>query len=99
MTQRISLNGSDWLYKDFVGEDWIWRDAEKPDTKDARWWRKGTVPGSVLHDLWQNGETPDPFFERNSLLVEWVPERTWVYKKSFRAEEKLQGQRIQLFFK
>ncbi|MDB4866942.1 MAG: hypothetical protein JWR03_1275 [Cohnella sp.] len=99
MTQRISLNGSDWLYKDFVGEDWIWRDAEKPDTKDVRWWRKGTVPGTVLHDVWQNGETPDPFFERNSLLVEWVPERTWVYKKSFRADEKLRGQRIQLHFK
>ncbi|TJY43561.1 hypothetical protein E5161_06720 [Cohnella pontilimi] len=99
MTQRIELNGSDWWYKDFVGEDWIWRDAEKPDTKDVRWWRQGTVPGTVLHDVWKNGETPDPFFERNSLLVEWVPERTWLYKKSFFVEEKLRGQRVQLHFK
>ncbi|WP_123040254.1 glycoside hydrolase family 2 protein [Cohnella candidum] len=99
MSLRIDLNGSDWLFKDFVGEDWIWRDAEKPDSNDVRWWRKGTVPGTVLHDVWKNGETPDPFFERNSLLVEWVPERTWVYKKWFHADEKLKGRRIQLHFK
>lgn len=99
MTERICLNGSDWLFKDFVGEDWIWRNAEKPNTLDVRWWRKGTVPGTVLHDVWQNGETPDPYYERNSLLVEWVPERTWVYKKTFRAEERLRGKRIRLHFK
>ncbi|WP_276357151.1 glycoside hydrolase family 2 protein [Cohnella caldifontis] len=98
MNGRISLNGSDWLFKDFVGEDWVWRDAEKPDSKDVRWWRKGTVPGTVLHDVWQNGETPDPYFERNSLLAEWVPERTWVYKKWFPVDEKLRGQRIRLHF-
>ncbi|MFK7693205.1 glycosyl hydrolase 2 galactose-binding domain-containing protein [Paenibacillus sp. HJGM_3] len=98
MTYRIELNGSDWLMKDFIGEDWIWRHAEKPDTKDVRWWRKGTVPGTVLHDLWRNGETPDPLFERNSLLVEWVPQRTWIYKKTFTVEETLRGRRIQLCF-
>jgi len=96
---RIDLNGSDWLFKDFVGEDWVWRNAEKPDSRDARWWRKGTVPGTVLHDVWKSGGTPDPYFERNSLLVEWVPERTWVYKKSFRVGEALRGRRIQLHFK
>lgn len=98
MQQRIDLNGSDWLYKDFVGEDWVWRNAEKPDTRDVRWWRKGTVPGTVLHDLWQNGEVPDPYFERNSLLVEWVPERTWVYKKTFEIDAALKGYRIRLRF-
>ncbi|PYI53528.1 glycoside hydrolase family 2 protein [Paenibacillus flagellatus] len=95
---RISLNGSDWLYKDFLGEDWVWRHAEKPDTRDVRWWRTGTVPGSVHHDLWANGELPDPYFERNSLLAEWVPERTWVYKKTFRADLGWKGRRVRLRF-
>src|SRR3954468_21008858 len=99
LTHYIDLNGSDWLMKDFVGEDWIWRNAEKPDSKDVRWWRKGTVPGTVLHDLWQNGEVQDPMLERNSLLAEWVPQRTWVYKKTFHADSDLQGRRIQLHCK
>ncbi|SDO39236.1 beta-mannosidase [Paenibacillus sp. yr247] len=97
--KQILLNGSDWLYKDFLGEDWIWRNAEKPDTKDYRWWREGTVPGTVLYDLWQNGEVSDPYFERNSLLAEWVPERTWIYKKSFDVDASLLGQSVQLHFK
>lgn len=99
MTQRVDLNGSDWTFKDFVGEDWVWRDAAIPDTKDVRWWRQGTVPGTVLYDCWKNGETPDPFFERNSMLVEWVPARTWCYRKTFYADESWQGRRIRLHFK
>jgi beta-mannosidase len=99
MTVRIDLNGSDWLFKDFVGEDWVWRHAVEPNSRDVRWWRQGTVPGTVLHDVWLSGETPDPYFERNSLLVEWVPERTWVYKRTFHVDEKLRGRRVQLHFK
>jgi beta-mannosidase len=99
VSRRIDLNGGDWLFKDFVGEDWIWRDSVQPNTPDVRWWRKGTVPGTVLHDLLRNGEVPDPYYERNSLLVEWVPERTWVYRKSFAVDESLRGRRVQLHFK
>jgi len=95
---RLSLNGSDWEFKDFVGEDWIWRNSEKPDTKDVRWWRRGTVPGSVLHDLLTSGEVPDPHFERNSLLVEWVPQRTWIYRKRFEVPAAMRGQRLRLCF-
>lgn len=38
------------------------------------------MPGSVLDDLWRAGEVPDPYFERNSLLLEWAPARAWVYR-------------------
>lgn len=79
----LSLAGPDWEMKDFVGLDWVWRDSVKPDTRDTRWWRPATVPGSVLHDLWRQGAVPDPYFERNSLLVEWVPARSWVFRKVF----------------
>jgi len=95
---RFSLDGNDWEMKDFVGEDWIWRNSEKPDTKDVRWWRRGTVPGSVLHDLLALGEVPDPYYERNSLLVEWVPQRTWLYRKRFTLPASFRGQRLRLNF-
>ncbi len=95
---RIYLDGNDWMFKEFVGLDWVWRNSEKPNTKDVRWWYKATVPGSVLHDLWQAGKVPDPHYELNSKLVEWVPERTWVYKKSFSVPEKLSGKKITLCF-
>lgn len=98
MSQRILLNGSDWQFKAFYGEDWRWRDAHKPDTRDTRHWFQGSVPGSVHHDLWQNDEIPDPYFERNSLLLEWIPQRTWIYKKRFFVPDELRGKRLTLHF-
>ena len=95
---HISLNGDDWQFKDFVGEDWRLRRAHMPDTTDTRWWRRGCVPGSVQQDLWQLDEIPDPYYERNSLLIEWVPQRTWVYKKSFSVPDELRGRRVVLCF-
>jgi beta-mannosidase len=96
MSQIISLNGADWLFKEFYGEDWRWRNAHLPDSRDRRGWRRGTVPGSPYHDLWQLGELPNPYFERNTLSCEWVAQRTWLYKKTFPAAESWRGQRLQL---
>jgi beta-mannosidase len=98
MNEQISLNGVDWLFKGYLGEDWLWRNAHKPGSRDAHGWTPGSVPGSVQHDLWQYDEIPDPYFERNSLLIEWVPERTWLYKKSFTIGESYRGRRIRLCF-
>ncbi len=95
---RLSLNGSDWTFKGFYGEDWNWRKSHQPDTMDKRHWKLGAVPGSVQNDLWLAGEVPDPYFERNSLLMEWVPQRTWLYKKAFRAPADWRCQRVQLRF-
>ena len=67
-------------------------------TGDVRWWYPAEVPGSVLHDLMENGLVPDPYYEMNSKLAEWVPDRTWVYKKEFFVPEDLEGKRITLVF-
>ena len=96
--QKISLNGTDWLFKEFVGLDWVWRNSVNPDTRDTRWWYPAKVPGSVLKDLMDNRMVPDPYFELNSKLVEWVPARTWVYKKSFRLPAGIEGKEITLCF-
>lgn len=95
---HISLNGADWQCKGYYGEDWRWRDAHRPATRDSRHWLPASVPGSVHHDLWRAGEIPNPYFERNSLLMEWVPARTWLYRRSFTIDPALRGARIRLVF-
>ncbi|MCZ7575223.1 MAG: hypothetical protein M5U01_42275 [Ardenticatenaceae bacterium] len=99
MNRRVLLNGNDWQLKGFIGEDWMWHNVHKPGSPDVRWWHRGTVPGSVHNDLWRAGEIPDPYYERNSLLIEWVPERTWVYKKTFFVDRTEKGKRVHLHFK
>src|ERR1051325_1031777 len=98
MNKHISLNGSDWLFKDFYGEDWRWRDAHKPNTLDTLGWRIGSVPGCPDHDLLTLGEIPDPYVDRNSLLIEWIPQRTWLYKKTFTVGNEVKGKQVQLHF-
>ncbi|HEY3473458.1 MAG TPA: glycoside hydrolase family 2 protein [Anaerolineales bacterium] len=98
MSKRISLNGSDWFFKDFYGEDWRWRTSHLPDSGDRRHWRVGSVPGCPQYDLWKLGEIPDPYIERNSLLNEWIPQRTWLYKKTFTVSGEYKGKRIYLHF-
>jgi beta-mannosidase len=95
---RISLNGNDWSFKGFLDAAWQHEDAIDTHPDDALGWHVGTVPGSVQHDLWQCGEVPDPYWERNSLLLEWVPERTWVYTKSFVVDGAQRGNRVRLCF-
>jgi beta-mannosidase len=98
MRRRISLNASDWHFKEFYGEDWRWRNSHMPDSRDLRGWRVGSVPGCPQHDLWKAGEIPDPYIERNSLLSEWISQRTWLYKKTFIVDEQVKGQHVWLHF-
>src|SRR5215208_1176561 len=98
MSSRIYLNGSDWLVKGFYGEDWRWRGSHLPDSRDQRHWRVGSVPGCPHYDLWKSGEIPDPYVERNSLLSEWIPQRTWLYKKNFTVDEEIKGKQVHLHF-
>lgn len=95
---KISLNGNDWKIKDFLGEDWIWRNSEKRNTRDIRFWKPAQVPGTVTDDMLRCGAISDVHFEKNSLLAEWIPERTWVYRKEFIIEESLENKKVMLGF-
>jgi beta-mannosidase len=73
-----SLDGADWQVKGCLGDEWQWHVA-KP--WEAPGWLPARVPGSVQDDLMRAGEVPDLYVERNSRLAEWVPERSWVYRR------------------
>jgi beta-mannosidase len=78
---RASLDGDDWQVRGFLGVDAASAAAERA-RDDVRGWLPASVPGSIVDDLWHAGEVPDPYVERNSLAIEWVPERAWLYRRS-----------------
>lgn len=94
---RISLNGTDWQIKDYYGADWRWRNVHRTPKPEAGWY-PAAVPGTVAFDVWQARAIPDPYFELNSRLIEWIPARTWVYRRLFTVDASWQGQRAQLRF-
>jgi len=57
------------------------------------------VPGSVYDDLFRAGLIPDPYYERNSLLCEWVANRFWSYQNTFAVPESIRGTRVRLVLK
>ena len=94
MRRSIDLDG-EWQRRDFLDEAWRWSDALAPTAPAAAvdgppvqagvsaGWRPGRVPGSTIDDAWRGGEVPNPYVDRGSLAAEWVPQRTWLYRRSF----------------
>ena len=69
----------EWQLRGCLGDEWEWHVGPgKP--WDAPGWLPARVPGSVLDDVVRAGLAPSPYHERDSLLCEWVPERSWVYR-------------------
>ena len=55
---------------------------------------KATVPGSIYMDLWKAGYIQNPYFDMNSILCEWVPQRWWIYNTNIKISEELKGRNI-----
>ena len=62
-------------------------------------WIDAEVPGSIHMDLLNAGLIEDPYFEKNSLMCEWVPNRWWVYTTAFTIDEDNYSKQIFLVFK
>ena len=77
MKKIIDLNG-EWEFK-VCSESFI------PDELKRKLfnWQVAFVPGVVHLDLLRSGLIPDPFFETNENLVQWVDKVDWVYRKRF----------------
>lgn len=98
MVTRISLDGSDWRCKAYLGEEWRWRRAFAADSNDTWGWLPATVPGSVIADLVRAGAAPDPLVDRNSRGVEWAATRSWVYRRDLSLPQPLDGRRVVVHF-
>jgi beta-mannosidase len=108
MRRTIALDG-EWERRDFLDEAWRWSDAlagandvaagDGPPAKAgiSSGWRTARVPGSAIDDAWRGGEVPNPYVDRASLGAEWVPERTWVYRRGLVADPS-DGERATLRF-
>jgi beta-mannosidase len=83
---RAAVELSDgWQLRGCLGREWEWHvGLDKP--WDAPGWLPARVPGSVIDDLWRAGQVPNPYYERNSLQLEWVWQRSWVYRCRFVAD-------------
>ena len=58
---------------------WQFRDATKQSP-----WRSASVPGCVHTDLRRHKLIPDPFWGTNELELQWIEERDWEYRATFK---------------
>ena len=94
---RSTVLDDGWQLRGCLGDTWRWlcgpdRPADEPG------WIPARVPGTVLDDLHRAGQVPDPFVGRNSLAAEWVPQRTWLYRRTLELAPLTPGQRAVLRF-
>ncbi|WP_165974338.1 glycoside hydrolase family 2 protein [Nonomuraea deserti] len=89
-----------WELRGFLGDDWQLHRAQlhARDGRGAGGWVPASVPGSVLADLLAAGQVPSPYVGRQSLLSEWVSQRTWVYRTRLSAPDMAPGERAYLEF-
>ncbi len=60
-------------------------------------WMSATVPGTVHTDLMAHELIPDPFYESNEALVQWIENEDWEYITTFElSEELLKNQHCEL---
>lgn len=51
------------------------------------------VPGTVHQDLMRNHLIPDPYYQTNEQLVQWVEDKDWEYKNTFICDEQIAAYR------
>lgn len=76
--QRLSLAAAAWRFRDASTKKWL----------------PAVVPGCVHTDLLRAGLIPDPFWAANELSLQWIEERTWEYRSTFRVPASLRGEDI-----
>jgi beta-mannosidase len=64
-------------------------DGEWQFRREGGEWRPGAVPGGVYTDLLNADVIPDPFVEDDELVVQWVGESDWTYRRTVDIDERL----------
>lgn len=62
---------------------WVFRDKGEAE------WHAARVPGTVHTDLRDSKLIEDPYFGCNEEQLQWIGERTWIYKTVFSADSSL----------
>jgi beta-mannosidase len=86
-----------WQVRGALGDTWHWLCGPGRPPGEAGW-LPARVPGTVLDDVHRAGLVPDPRHAENSLAAEWVPQRTWIYRRHLRVARLGPGQRALLRF-
>ncbi|MEV8565448.1 sugar-binding domain-containing protein [Streptomyces sp. NPDC051322] len=74
-----------WELRACLGDTWRWLCGPgRPDGEPD--WFPARVPGSVLDDLRRSRQITDPYVGLNSLRSEWVPQRSWLYRRPLRVD-------------
>ncbi|KAK2004343.1 family 2 glycosyl hydrolase [Colletotrichum falcatum] len=60
-----------------------WAFRQQDDVSENPWLPVPKVPSQVHVDLLANNKIPDSFLDMNELAIQWVAEKTWVYRTSF----------------
>src|SRR5688572_24279647 len=71
---------------------WQFRNAT-----DRTSWKAAVVPGCVHRDLLRQNLIPDPFWAANELELQWIEDKAWEYRTTFRVPAALlQEERVEL---
>lgn len=63
-----------------LDQGWSFRAQDWPSSE---WLPVQQMPSQVHMDLLAHGKIPDPYKDMNELAVQWVGEKTWVYRLQF----------------
>ena len=97
---NISLNGKDWSLKGWLPYSVKFNKESGIDFEVSHFmdWIHAEVPGSVHNDLLKAGIIDDPYYELNALKNEWVENKWWHYKKTFKLPVGQEGKKARLVF-
>lgn len=70
------------LVSTLIKENWKFKDV---CDEDSQYRYVAQFPTNIHLDLIHHGIIPDPYFAKNELDVQWVGEKDWVYKVSFKS--------------
>ncbi|UNI14109.1 Beta-mannosidase [Purpureocillium takamizusanense] len=67
-----------------ISSGWTFRQQDGPSEE---WLPVSQVPSQIHMDLLANNKIPDPYVDLNERAVQWVGEKTWVYRAPFSVPE------------
>jgi beta-mannosidase len=75
-----------------LNHGWFFKERQinlslEADFATPQGWYSCRVPSSTYQNLLEQQLIPDPYYDQNEKLVQWVGERDWLYRLEFNAEQ------------